>query len=192
MKKGFTLVELMVTVGILAILLTIVVVSAGGVMKAAREKRTEAMRIALEQGIATYYAQMSEWPKPIEDAIGSNADKDEFDLSESDTDAVFAEIVRKAYGKGKGLKSMMIDASALYVADKSTLKTPVEKRYCQQRHCGRGIDFSEVTKKSSKSRLSIGQMAFGYQCKEHGLFCRFKIRYDVKSDAVKVMIEKEE
>lgn len=189
MKKGFTLVELMITVGILAILLTIVVVSAGGVMKAAREKRTEAMRVALEQGIATYYAQMSEWPKPIEDAIGSQTDKDEFVLSESETDQVFVEIVRKAFGKGKGLKSMMVDASALYVADKSTLRTPVEQRYCWQRHCGRGIDFAEATKKNAKHGISLGQMAFGYPCKEHGLFCRFKIKYNVKSDSVKVVTE---
>lgn len=187
MKRGFTLVELMVTVGILAILLTIVIIAAGGVVETAREKRAEATRIALEQGIATYYAQTDEWPKAIEDRIGSQKSGTEFTLSDSEADQVFAEVVGKAFGSGKGLKSMMLDASGLYVADRSGLRSPVSADVCPQRHCGRGIDFAEVTKKGAKNRLSLGQLAFGYPCKEHGRFCRFKIQYDVKSDSVKVL-----
>lgn len=186
MKRGFTLIELMVTVGVMAILLTLVVIAGGNVMESAREKRADATRVALEQGIATYYAQMNEWPKAIEDRIGDRNGSDDIQLTDSEAEQVFAEVIRKAFGKGKGLKSMMLDASGLYVADRSSLKTPAQQHVCWQGHCGRGIDFAEATKKNSKHHLSIGQMAFGYPCKAHGLFCRFKIKYDVKSDSVKV------
>ena len=52
MKKGFTIVELLVVIGVLAVLMTIVVVAASGVQKGGREKRASAMRSALEQAIA--------------------------------------------------------------------------------------------------------------------------------------------
>ena len=56
-KRGFTIIELMLVVGILAILITIVVVAASGVQKASREKRAIAMASALEQALGAYYAQ---------------------------------------------------------------------------------------------------------------------------------------
>ena len=62
MKKGFTIVELLVVIGVLAVLMTIVVVAASGVQKGGREKRASAMRSALEQAIAAYYAQEGKWP----------------------------------------------------------------------------------------------------------------------------------
>ena len=42
MRKGFTIIELMLVVSILAVLITIVVAAANGVQKAAREKAARA------------------------------------------------------------------------------------------------------------------------------------------------------
>jgi hypothetical protein len=48
------------------------------------------------------------------------------------------------------------------------------------------MDFTEAVKKGAKNRISLSQMAFGYQGTEEGRFCRFKISYNGATDSVKV------
>lgn len=182
MKRGFTIVELMVSVGIIAILLTIVIVAARGSLGKAREHRTEAMRVALEQAIAAYYAQAGEWPHAIEariDSIRGNS----YTFTESETDSIFREVVAKALGGAKGEKATLVDVSALFVAKTAELRKG-EKKWCA--HCGPGCDFSELQSKGARVQDLVGQYSFGYPCTDHGRFCRFGIRYNVKSDAVSV------
>ena len=92
MKKGFTIVELLVVIGVLAVLMTIVVVAASGVQKGGREKRASAMRSALEQAIAAYYAQEGKWPAAIENQTSSMTDE-KYTFDASATDAIFRETV---------------------------------------------------------------------------------------------------
>lgn len=182
MKRGFTIVELMVSVGIIAILLTIVIVAAGGAQKSAREKRTEALRVALEQAVTAYYAQVGEWPNAIETKINSIRN-DSYTFSESETDSIFQEVVGKAFGQGKGAKVALVDVSALFVAKTAGLRRAADYGCA---HCGLGMDFAQLQAKESGGRGLVNQLSFGYPCTEHGRFCRFKISYDVKSDAVTV------
>ena len=177
MKKAFTIVELLVVVGILSVLITIVVVAASGVQKAAREKRAEAMRVSLEQGITAYYAQMGKWPQPIESKLSSMTEST-YRFGASETDAIFREVVGKAYGQGSGAKSALVDASALFVAKNATGSGKVY-----------GIDFSEAVKKGSRRRISLSEMTFGYPDKETGRFRRFFITYNGKTDSVKVSLQ---
>ena len=196
MKKAFTIVELLVVVGILGVLLSIVMVAASGVQKGARDKRASAMRSALEQGIAAYYAQEGQWPKAIESRIAS-MDGDTCSFTAGEVDDIFREVVGKAYGKGSGGRSMLVDASALFVAQTSRLRNGgkgcfdkhgkrSEKNYCGDQGCVHGIDFSEAANPNGKSHISLTQMSFGYPGHEYGRFCRFWISYNAKTDSVTV------
>lgn len=182
MKRGFTIVELMVSVGIIAILLTIVIVAAGGAQKGARDKRTEALRVALEQAVTAYYAQVGEWPNAIETKIDSIRDES-YTFTENETDSIFREVVGKAFGRGKGARAVLVDVSALFVAKTSNLG-PKPSTGCA--HCGLGMDFAQMQAKGAGASSMVNQLSFGYPCADHGRFCRFKISYDVKSDSVTV------
>ena len=54
MKKGFTIIELLMVVAILAVLLGIVTTAATASIRQARERRTQAMKQTLQNGIAAY------------------------------------------------------------------------------------------------------------------------------------------
>ena len=194
-KRGFTIIELMLVVGILAILITIVVVAASGVQKASREKRAIAMASALEQALGAYYAQEGSWPNTIENKTKSMTE-DAYTFTASETDTIFREVVGKAFGKGSGQKSMLIDATGLYVIN--TTRTgnggkgcndnhgkPGTPGYCGNQRCQPGLDFSEAVKKGNR-HVSLSQMSFGYPGKENGKFCRYKITYNGKTDSVTV------
>ena len=196
MRKGFTIVELLVVIGVLAVLMTIVVVAASGVQKGGREKRASAMRSALEQAIAAYYAQEGKWPATIENKT-SGMTEEKYTFNASETDQIFREVVGKAYGKGTGARSLLVDASALFVARTSNLKDGGKGchdnhtdrtlgNFCGNQGCVRGVDFSEAVKKDGKSHIPLSQMSFGYAGKEYGRFCRFWITYNGKTDSVTV------
>jgi prepilin-type N-terminal cleavage/methylation domain-containing protein len=195
MKKGFTIVELMAVAAILVILMSIVVVSASGAMKSSREKRAAAMQSALNQGLAAYYAQEGKWPSVIETKVDQI--EDTYTFSATETDQIFREVVGKGFGKGSGIRSMLVDASALFVADANKIKNSgrgcmdnhkdqSESGYCGNQNCIRGIDFSEAVKKDSKYKIPFAQMAFGYPGKVNGRFRRFWIKYNSRTDSCTV------
>lgn len=190
MKRGFTIVELMVSVGIIAILLTIVIVAAGGSQSKAREHRAVALQTALEQAIAAYYAELGEWPRAIETKANSGGTPDadrghSFTFTEDETDSVFREIVAKAFGSSKGSKAALVDVMALFVAPSASLKENTSGWGCS--HSGRGLDLSQMMATGEDAKSAINQLSFGYPCSEHGRFCRFWLKYNVPSDAVTVL-----
>lgn len=181
MKRGFTIVELMVSVGIIAVLLTIVIVAAGGAQSAVRKDRREAMRVALEQGITAFYAELGEWPRAIESRIDSTQGSSCV-FKGSEADEIFREVIAKAYGSSKGAKVMLVDVSALFVAESASLKDPSRVF----NHSGRGLDLSQMRVEGEDAQDAINRLSFGYPCVKHGRFCRFWVKYNVKSDSVEV------
>ena len=197
MKRGFTLVELLVVVGIISVLAGVTIVAVTGAVKSARASRAESMRVVLEQGIAAFYAQEGQWPKVIEQkAAGMN--KTSYEFTPAEADKIFQEVVGKAFGKG-GRRSALLDVTGLYVCDSSKVgnegrgcfdnhKHPSNKiTYCKGKGCRLGKDFADAVKKTDgNAQLPVSRMAFGYQGTEEGLFRRFKVIYNSKTDSVTV------
>jgi prepilin-type N-terminal cleavage/methylation domain-containing protein len=199
MKRGFTIVELMVVIAVLAILSGIVTVAALGAIKNGRAKRAEAMRVALEQGIAAYYAQEGRWPDAIESKAGSMTE-DIYTFTPDEADKIFRQVVGKGFGRD-GAKSMLVDATALFVCNVSGNggvgnqgrgcydnhgNRQNRKTFCGGQGCRKGVDFSLAVARGSKSKIPFDSMAFGYQGAEYGMFCRFWIKYNARTDSVSV------
>jgi len=198
MKRAFTIIELLTVISIIAILSTIIVIAASGSIKNARANRRDAMRVALEQAIAAYHAQdpNGEWPGAIE-TKAQNSEEDVCTFTAGETDEIFRKVVGKGFGKSSGARSMLIDASALFVADASKLGNggkgcydnhgnKKSSNYCGDKGCIGGIDFTRAANRNSKHHIAFSSMAFGYPGPENGKFCRFWIEYNTKSDSVTV------
>ena len=194
-KKAFTLLELMMVVAVISVLIGIVSVAASGAIRNARSRRADAMRIALEQGIAAYYAQEGKWPDAIESKAGSMTE-DTYTFNTSETDDIFQQVVGKAFGKGGGRKSVLVDPSALFVANSSRLGNNGEgcydnhsnqnkSTYCGDKKCIPGLDFLIAANRNGKDYITLTKMAFGYQGEE-GKFRRYWITYNGKTDSVTV------
>lgn len=195
MKRGFTIVELLVVVAILGILLGIVSTAVTGAVKNGRKRRAEAMCKMMEQAIATYCQQEGDWPTAIKNRVNSMGDKSKYTFSGGEADSIFREIVRDSVGKSAN--RYLIDASALFVADAGKLKNNGEGCYdnhhdrqctsfCGDQRCINGVDFSMASNPKSKNHIDIGSMAFGYAGTGSGKFCRFWITYNSQTDTVTV------
>ena len=194
-RRGFTIIELLTVIGIIAILATIVVTASAGALRHARARRADAMRISLEQAISAYYAQEGRWPGPIE-SYADSANEEVHTFSASETDRIFQDVVGKAYGKS-GSRSALVDASALFVADAGKLKNGGkgcfdhhgnrrEANYCGDQGCVNGLDFTLAANRNGKGYVNFSSMAFGYPGTTYGKFCRFWIKYNSKTDSVTV------
>lgn len=76
-KSGFTLVELLVVIAVMAILGTIVLGSSRMLIQTAREHRTRTTRDALNVALHRYRTEYQEWPVSKSDAKGQPHDKRE-------------------------------------------------------------------------------------------------------------------
>lgn len=174
MKRGFTIIELLMVVAIIAVLATLVTTASVATMRSSRGKRREAMRIAWEAAIATYHAQDSQerWPGAIEN-LASGADSGV--LSESQAQDVFREIVRKSIGSS-GAKNPLIDPSGLFVAASGAIDGKSS-----------GLGFTDALHGGPHRRkIGVSGMEFGYQGRKSGRFRRFNIIYNAATDSIKV------
>ena len=174
MKRGFTIIELLMVVAIIAVLATLVTTASVATMRSSRAKRREAMRIAFEAAIATYHAQDAneKWPAAIE---GLAQGGDSGVLSESQAQDVFREIVKKSIG-ANGAKNPLIDPGGLFVAASGATDGK-----------STGLNFTDALHGGPHRRkIGVGQMEFGYQGRKSGRFRRFNVIYHAETDSVKV------
>ena len=192
-RSGFTIVELLVVVAIIGVLLGIVTTAATSSVKNGRTRRAEAMARALEQAIAAYYAQEGKWPDAIESRSSNMGNKIKYTFSATEGDQILRDVVRKSVGSSASRP--LVDATALFVANAGRVRGDGcfdvhgdrnSTAYCGDQRCVTGVDFALASKKDSKVHIPLSNMAFGWQGRTNGKFCRFWITYNSQTDTVKV------
>ncbi len=181
-RKGFTIVELMMVVGILAVLLTIVVSAATGAIKQARINKADALVRMVQAAIATYHAQYNEWPDfnpegrngNMDSDTSNSRDYDRYQLTNDEADKCISEVVKKSID---GSANPLIDVMGLFVARKGSLNDK-----------SRGMDMAIAIRgsKSNPKKMKLAEMVFGYPEADHGYFRRFKLIYSVPGDFMTV------
>lgn len=179
-RKGFTIVELMMVVGILSVLVTIVTTAASGAIKQARARKADALVTMVNSGIATYYAQNDEWPDFDSDGrtgnyrmSGGTIDTDRYELTDSECDRVIRELIKKSVEV-----SPLIDITGLFVARSGMVTDKTV-----------GMDFMVALKgdkKKSPKKMKVSDMMFGYPDTDTGRFHRFRMIYSIPTDQLTV------
>lgn len=180
LKRGFTIVELMMVIGIMAVLATIVTTATTGAIRQARAHKTEAIISMIQVGLNTYYAQKGAWPgtfgSKVENGLNGNVnnDPDSYKLTDSEVDNVVGELVRESVKGGNPL----LDVTGLFVCRAGSVNDKTV-----------GMDFMDAvrgTKRHPDKILKVADMCFGYPDKETGRFRRLKIVYSIPSDSITV------
>ena len=192
-RSAFTIVELLVVIAIIGVLLGIVTTAATSSVKNARSRRADAMGRALQQAIAAYYAQEGKWPDAIESRSANMGNKIKYTFSATEADQIFQDVVRKSVGSSASRP--LVDATALFVANAGRVhgdgcfdvhSDRNSSSYCGDQRCINGVDFSLASKKGSKMYIPLSSMAFGWQGRTYGKFCRYWITYNSQTDSVSV------
>ena len=186
-RGGFTIVELMMVIGIIGILLGIVTTAASSSIAQARERKAAAACTLVEQAFATYYAQKGYWPGPIGAKIkngslgtrtnrlgpGQTDDPDQFELTADEVDGMIKDIIDEAR-QGNPL----MDISGLFVSRQTGLKDSRDH----------GLDFMDAIHgtKKSKKKMKVDEMHFGYPETGRGYFRHFWVVYSIPADTMKV------
>lgn len=184
MKKAFTIIELMVVVGILSILLTLVTTAASDSLELARRRKAQACASAVQEGLSTYYAQKGEWPGSMGKNIANgsvnsnyNSNRDEIEPTEYLLTAAEADEMIKDLVMETKKRNPMMDISGLFVS----------RAAGESKSKDFGLDFMQAIRgtKQSRQKMKVAEMHFGYPNKK-GYFRRFKIVYSLTTDTMKV------
>ena len=180
MKRGFTIVELMMVVGIIAVLMGIVTTAASSSVKMSRSRKADALCALVQTGLATYYAQKDKWPitfsgtRTNSEGTDGGSDNDRVELTPSEVRQCVLALVNEAKQGNP-----MMDISGLFVS-----------RSQGERNTGAayGLDFMSAVRgtKQSRKKMKTAEMYFGYPESEHGWFRRFKMMYSIPGDSIKV------
>ena len=190
MKRGFTIVELMMVIGIIGVLMGIVTTAASSSVRQARIRKADMLCKLVQTGLETYHAQHNKWPVDLESKTPENDDVNKVELSASDVRACVLEMVKEAK---KGNPPM--DISGLYVSRSSS--SPRNDN-CRCGECGGtrylaaqdaiGLDFMQAVRGTprSKKKMSSSEMYFGYPHPESGKFMPFRMSYSIPGDSITV------
>jgi len=168
-RRGFTIVELLMVVGIISILISVTVTAVGGSLKRGREQRANALCKIVASGIATYYAQTGEWPVAPKNNDG---DEDYYTYKAAEVQQICRKLVEKTKEGNP-----VLDVGGLFVS-----KQPGESGKCF------GMDFTAAVRGTKKhpEGIRLSQMYFGYPDPSTGYFRRFKMKYYTATDTISV------
>lgn len=169
-RRGFTLLELMVVVSIIAILVSIVMTATAGALKYSRETRTSAICKCVKEGLEAYRFQKDEWPGSIQQGVdsqsngGNNTELNGQTINRNKYVAP-ANVVKEAIYevvKESVTGNPLMDVSGLYVSRDSG----------EPGHRIQGTSFMEAVR---VRHWRVGDMYYGYPESSTGYFRRLKI-----------------
>lgn len=178
-KNGFTIVEMLMVIAVLAVLVGIVTTAASSAIRQSRIRRTDAMRQVIQNGISVYYQQKGEWPGSLK-SLSENGKGDErvFLLSSDEAQSAIRAVVKESAGT---TATPMMDVSGLFVAKNGTS----EER-------GYGRDLKDAMHDSKKQKaIPLSSMVFGYPDAKTGHFRKYWIEYNLDSDSIEVLTNDE-
>lgn len=168
MKKGFTIIELLMVVTVIAVLLGIVTTAATASMRGARERRAQAMRSILQGGLAVYHRQNDEWPGVIETLAANGQTRN---LTTSEYDDVVKELLKQSSG-AEG-KNPVMDPTGLMVMRSGETD-------------GRTIGVDYRTALTEFKVKDVSHFTIVYPISDTGKAKRFTIHYEAASDSATV------
>ncbi len=179
MKRGFTIIELLMVVAILAVLLGIITTAATASIRQSRERQASSIKQTLQNGIAAYRVREDKWPGRLEDWAEQQHDGTLGYLSNADYDKVVQELLKES--TGKSARARVMDPVGLLVMPVSATE---RKTGC--------LDYRSVTTKNNKhaKRMEPSEMTVVYPNESDGMAYRFVIEYNTESDEVSVMTQK--
>ena len=183
MKRGFTIVELLMVMAILAVLLGIITTAASASIRQSRDRQAQAMKQTLQNGIAAYKVRNDKWPKTLEEWADKEHEGTLGYLSTTPRggyDTVVQEILRVSMGKNA--RNRVMDPVGLSVI-------PVGE---QDGKIG-CMDFRSVRTKNNKhaKQMDYNEMTVVYPRTDNGRAYRYVIEYNAESDEVTVMTQGE-
>ena len=167
-RRGFTIVELMAVIAVIAVLVSITTTLVVGAMKRARAQRASVLCDLVKHGLYTYYAQKGEWPWGDKTSVGED---DYYWLSEAEVRSAIFELVKESKKHNP-----MMDISGLYVSTRSG--EPGSRDF--------GMDFMTAVRGSKRhpEKIPASQLHYGYPESDHGYFRRFVIKYSPVTDQI--------
>lgn len=195
-KRGFTIVEMLMVIAVLAVLTGIVTTAATAVIRKSRVRKNEALRAALQAGIATYCQQEGYWPPGKSGTLQKWAD-DGLDAKYRSKGVTVASLEESDYDELMNyIMTRCLNASGNPVMDVSgftaSRRAATSKRDSQDNlpMCyGEDVRSWVAKLRASNARGSVpkaSDLAFGYSNSERGYFRRFVIYYNSESDSVTV------
>jgi prepilin-type N-terminal cleavage/methylation domain-containing protein len=177
-RQGFTIVELLMVIGILAVLLGIITTAATASIRQARTRRANAMKQTLQNGVMAYRQLKDKWPGKLEDWAEQQNKGTVGYLSNGDYDKVMQELLKNS--AGKSVKVRVMDPVGLLVMG----ATGTDGK-------SGGVDFRSAATKNGPyaKRMSTSEMTVIYLKKESGKAYRYVIEYNAESDSVTVMTQ---
>lgn len=185
-RRGFTIVELLVTIAVLAVLMGIISTAATSVIRKSRARKNEALRTLLQQGIATYQAQTGYWPPKggqLDDwsKDGVPEGKDGY-LSDAEYDKLMRYLMKMCLN-AKG--NPVMDVSGFTAVRTSALNSSKKDKDGNPMCSGEDIQ-TWVAKQRAGTGAKSDQMVFGYANSDRNHFRRFRIHFNSESGSVKV------
>lgn len=170
-------------ISIIAVLITLVCVAANGALESARAKKTAAIVAVVQQAVDTYHAQKGEWPLAglttrSRHAKPSDEESDDDGVSDYLSASEVRQVMLKLVQECKDGNPIM-DLSGLFVS-----RDPGD-------HIGGkkpGMDFMDAIHgtRTSRKKMKLSEMYFGFPESSHGLFCRLRMKYSQEADRLLV------
>ena len=188
MKRGFTIVELLLVIGIIAILMGIVTTAASSSITSSRSNRGKAICAIVQTALATYREQKGQWPIDLAgktggntDVIDSAGDDARYILSATEVRTCVRALVDEVK-RGNPL----LDVSGLWVSGTSDGEPDMNGN---ARGNSYGMSFMDAVRgtKRSKKKMKTAEMHFGYPDATSGRFVRLRMVYSIPTDQISVM-----